>query len=80
MNSTVLLSKHASDEQRTVTLVYPDDLDLIADGISVLDPRGTDLLGRRVGDLVHWSAGGSRRDIRIEDVVYQPELAGASHL
>ena len=80
MNSTVLLAEKSDGKQWTVTLVYPDDIDLVADGISVLDPRGMALLGRRVGELIQWSADGLRRKVRIDDVVYQPELAGASHL
>lgn len=77
MNSTVRLSEKACGKQWTATLVYPDDVDLVANAISVLDPCGTALLGRRVGDLIQWSANGSRRDVRIDDVVYQHERAGS---
>lgn len=80
MNSTVLLSENSRGKKWTVTLVYPDDVDLVVDGISIFDPLSRALLGRRVGDLIQWFADGSRREIRIDDVVYQPELAGASHL
>lgn len=80
MNSTVLLAEKSGGKQWTATLVYPDDVDLVADGISVLDPRGMALLGRRVGELIQWSTDGFQRNVRIDDVVYQPELAGASHL
>ncbi len=79
MNSTVRLSEKSCGKQWTVTLVYPDEVDLVAKAISVLDPRGMALLGRRVGDLIQWPANGSQHDVRIDDVVYQPELAGAWH-
>jgi len=80
MNSTIALSEHAGSNRWMVSLVYPDDVDLVAGGVSVLDPLGTALLGRRVGELIQYVADGSQRDIRIDAVVYQPELAGASHL
>ena len=80
MNSVVRLSILPSEKRRTITLVYPDDVDLASDGISVLEPFGTALLGRKVGDVIQCSAEKCQSRFRIADVVYQPEHAGAFHL
>lgn len=76
MNSTVDLLDLASGKLRRVTLAYPEDCELIPDGISVLEPLGVELLGHRIGDTFY--KGG--RKIRINTIVYQPEAARAEHL
>lgn len=76
MNSTVELTDIASGKRRRVTLAYPEDCEFMPDGISVLDPLGVELLGRRIGETV--VKGG--RKFRINTIVYQPEAAGALHL
>jgi regulator of nucleoside diphosphate kinase len=80
MNSMVRLSMLPSEKRRTVTLVYPDDVDLAPDGISVLEPLGTALLGRKVGDVIQCPDEKCQRRFLIVEVVYQPEHAGAFHL
>ena len=80
MNTTVRLADLLSKKRRTVTLVYPDDVDLASDGISILDPLGTALLGRKVGDVIQCPAEKCQRRFRVDEVVYQPEHAGAFHL
>lgn len=80
MNSTVRLADLLTKERRTVTLVYPDDVDLASDGVSILEPLGTALLGCEVGDVIQCPAEKCQRRFRIAEVVYQPEHAGAFHL
>ena len=80
MNTTVRLADLRSRKARTVTLVYPGDVDLASDGISILEPLGTALLGCKVGDVVQYPVEKCQRRFRIEEVVYQPEHAGAFHL
>lgn len=80
MNSTVVLSVLPSEKRRTVTLVYPEDVDLPSDGVSVLEPLGTALLGRKVGDVIQCPVATDQRRLRISKLVYQPEQAGAFHL
>jgi regulator of nucleoside diphosphate kinase len=80
MNSTVRLSDLLSKKRRTVTLVYPDDVDLASNSISILDPLGTALLGCKEGDVIQCPAEQCQRRFRIDEVVYQPEHAGAFHL
>jgi regulator of nucleoside diphosphate kinase len=72
MNSTVELCELQSTAGRRLTLVYPTDADFGDDCISVFEPLGTQLLGSKVGDVVHCN----NRPARIARIVYQPERAG----
>ena len=77
MNSTVRFQIDEPAEQFCLTLSYPKDMPQIEDGISVLTPIGTALLGLSVGDSIDWP----RRDghlvkVRLLEVLYQPERAG----
>jgi regulator of nucleoside diphosphate kinase len=76
MNSSMELSDVGSGARRRVTLVYPADCDLVADGVSVFEPLGADLLGCHVGDIVSFG----NRQCRINGILFQPESAGAWHL
>ena len=80
MNSTVILRNLDSQAQRTVTLAYPDELDLAANSISVLEPLGVALLGRAVGDMIECPAESCQQQFHVADVVRQPERVGAWHL
>ena len=80
MNSTVRFRMTASSEEFTLTLVYPKDIDSNSDKISVLAPVGSALLGLSQGDEIEWPApGGGILQVRIEEIVYQPERAGKFH-
>jgi regulator of nucleoside diphosphate kinase len=79
MNTTVRLVELPAKTCRNVTLVYPVDMDVVSNGVSILDPLGTALLGCNVGDVIQCPAGNCRRRFRVSGVVYQPEQAGASH-
>lgn len=80
MNSTVRFKAEASGELFSLTLVYPKDLDDAGDKISVLAPVGSALLGLAQGDTIEWPRpGGGMLTVRIEEVLYQPERAGAYH-
>jgi regulator of nucleoside diphosphate kinase len=80
MNTRVKLAALPTDKLRTVTVVYPDDLDLASDGVSILEPMGTALLGSKVGDVVQFAAGKGASRFRIVEIIYQPEHAGEFHL
>lgn len=56
-----------------VTLVYPQDADKKQRKISVLSPLGLSLLGRAAGQSLS-------RNLVIEKILYQPEIAGDFHL
>ena len=77
MYSQVLLRDLATDEQRTVTLCYPDDADPAAGFVSVLSPIGIALLGARVGGVVDWMPPGGRRvQVEVLALLFQPEASG----
>lgn len=78
MNSTVRFTVEGR-EQFCLTLVYPKDVDGQADRISVLAPVGSALLGLSVGDSISWPMPGGVVQVKIEEIVYQPERAGQFH-
>jgi regulator of nucleoside diphosphate kinase len=78
MNSTVLLADLETGERRTVTLVYPDDIDLVRGGLSVFEPLGTALLGCKVGEMVQCPSE-EHGPMRVLKILYQPEQVGALH-
>lgn len=80
MNSTVRLISLNSAAESICTVVYPEDVDLVDDGISVLEPLGARLIGCEVGDLVECETQEDRGLWRVAEIVYQPERVGAFHL
>ncbi|MEO8497112.1 MAG: GreA/GreB family elongation factor [Planctomycetota bacterium] len=80
MNSTVLLISVNSTAEITCTVVYPEDIDLVDDGVSVLEPLGTRLIGCEVGVLVDCEIQKDRGLWRVAKILFQPERVGAFHL
>ena len=77
MNSTVRFQIDAPEEQFCLTLAYPKDMNHVENGISVLTPIGTALLGLSVGDTIDWPRrDGQLLNVRLLEVLYQPERAG----
>lgn len=77
MNSKVRFRVASSKEEFTLSLVYPKDVDASNEKISVLAPVGSALLGLSLGDEIDWPApGGKILNVRIEELLYQPERAG----
>lgn len=80
MNSTVRLVHVDSTAEITRTVVYPEDVDLIDGGISVLEPLGTRLIGCEVDDLVECEGREDRGPWRVAQIVFQPERVGRFEL
>jgi regulator of nucleoside diphosphate kinase len=80
MNSRVRVRDLDSQEIEEYTLVYPTHADPEANRLSILAPIGTALIGSRAGDIIEWPVPAGRRRLLVEDVVYQPEKAGAVDL
>lgn len=77
MNSTIRFNINAPDEQFCLTLAYPKDMHKLENGISILTPIGTALLGLSVGDTIDWPRPDGRLlQVRLLEVLYQPERAG----
>ena len=79
MNTTVALADVDSGFPRLLTLVYPQDADDAPDAVSVVEPLGLALIGCHVGDVLQ-CPGEAGHGLRIAEVVYQPERAGAHYL
>ncbi|GMU83722.1 MAG: hypothetical protein AMXMBFR47_35920 [Planctomycetota bacterium] len=80
MNSKVRVRDPANGRSTTLTLVFPEHADPQTDRISVIAPLGAALLGYRVGDRVSFRVPAGLRACEIEEVLYQPEAAGDTHL
>lgn len=76
MNSKVILKDLDSEEETTYTLVYPENVDLMENKISVLAPIGTAILGFREGDVIDWKVPAGIIKLKVEKILYQPEAAG----
>jgi regulator of nucleoside diphosphate kinase len=79
MNSVVRLRDLDSAVTEEYELVYPEDADITRHRVSVLGPIGTAILGYRFGDVIEWPVPTGRWRLRVEEVLYQPERAGALH-
>ncbi len=80
MNSKVRFKVQSSAEEFTLTLVYPKDVDGSGGTISILAPVGSALLGLAEGDEIEWpKPGGGTLQVRIEEILYQPERSGDYH-
>lgn len=76
MNSRVRLPDMETGEENNYTFVFPSDTDIGQNKISILAPIGTAILGDRAGDRVDWLVPAGKRKVRIQDILYQPEVAG----
>lgn len=79
MNSVVTFKDEDSNDEMTISLVYPPGAG--APGtVSVLAPVGSALLGLRVGQQIPWpTPDGHVRQLRVLEIEYQPEASGDLH-
>jgi len=80
MHSTIRVRDVDSGTSKVYTLVFPVEADIEQSRLSVLAPIGTALLGFRKGDVFDWRTPGGTRRLQIEEVLFQPEAAGAGSL
>lgn len=77
MNSTVRFEIDSPAEQFCRTLSYPKDMHQLDNGMSILTPIGTALLGMSVGEMIDWPRkDGQWLKVRLLEVLYQPEREG----
>ncbi|MGL4428159.1 MAG: nucleoside diphosphate kinase regulator [Silvania sp.] len=77
MNSQVRFRDLTTGEERTRTLVYPNQMTDSATQLSVLAPVGAALIGLRTGDTIHWELpGGTSTHLEVLELIFQPEAAG----
>jgi regulator of nucleoside diphosphate kinase len=80
IRSKVRLKDLHTGEEVVYSLVFPTEADFSEGKISVLAPVGTAMLGYRRGDVIEWVVPSGLRRLRVEEILYQPESAGAYHL
>lgn len=79
MNSTVRFIDDSTGTKFELTLVYPE-AGGAPDKVSILAPVGSALLGLSVGQSISWQVPGGRRlELRVLEVVSQPEAMGQFH-
>lgn len=76
MNSTVRLVSSDGMQEVLRTVVYPEYVELTDMAVSVLEPLGSNLLGRRVGDIIEWEERVDEGPWHVAELVFQPERAG----
>lgn len=80
MNSTVRFSVSSSNQTFCLTLVYPKDMTNDGKTISILAPAGSAMLGLVEGDEIDWPGrDGKTIQVRVDEILYQPERAGQYH-
>ena len=79
MNSVVHFIDDSTGSKFEMTLVYPEAAGS-AETVSVLAPVGSALLGLSVGQSISWQVPGGRElQLRVIDIVQQPEALGQFH-
>lgn len=76
MNSIVKLSFLNNNKQVQFQIVYPDQANLKENKISIFSPVATALIGYKVGDEIEWIVPAGLSQLRIDEIIYQPEAAG----
>ncbi|HEY9169208.1 MAG TPA: nucleoside diphosphate kinase regulator [Lutibacter sp.] len=80
MNSIVKLSFLNNNKQVQFQIVYPDQANLKEYKISIFSPIATALIGYKVGDEIEWVVPAGLTQLRIDEIIYQPEAAGDFNL
>ncbi|MBZ0123300.1 MAG: nucleoside diphosphate kinase regulator [Roseovarius sp.] len=75
IGSTATYRDDATGQERTVTLVYPEDADIARQRVSVMTPIGVALLGLAEGASFHWDTRDNQRRMLTVIAVGQPGAA-----
>jgi len=76
MDSEVVVTDLDRGQRLAFRLVFPRVADAAEGRISVLAPLGMAVLGRRPGEHITWRVPGGVRQLRVDEIVYQPERSG----
>lgn len=80
MNSRVRFALDGAEQDVSMTLTYPKDMNGDPGQLSILTPVGTALLGLKVGDMISWERpDGARFEVSVRAIEYQPERDGQYH-
>jgi regulator of nucleoside diphosphate kinase len=80
VSSRVQIRDVESGARMEISIVLPANVDRAAGCLSILDPLGFALFGRRIGDEVRVATEAGERRVILEAIPYQPEAAGDYHL
>lgn len=80
MNSIVKLSFLNQKKQVQFQIVYPDQANLKENKISIFSSVATALIGYKVGDEIEWIVPAGLTQLRIDEIIYQPEASGNFNL
>lgn len=72
IGSSVTYRDDATGQERTVTLVYPEDADIARQRVSVMTPIGVALLGLSEGASFYWDTRDNQRRMLTVIKVEQP--------
>lgn len=77
MYTRVRVDDLARGGSHVYTLCYPSDAEPAEGFVSVLSPVGSALLGARVGERVQFTRpDGSRAELALREILFQPEATG----
>lgn len=76
MNSEFELLDLDSKRPMRFRLVYPEEADFRQGKLSVLSPLGSALIGYREGDEISFSIPAGKKNVRIKNILFQPEENG----
>ncbi len=80
MNSIVEITYTDLDQKMQIELVYPKDANFKLKKVSVVSFLGSALIGQKVGNTITYNTPKGKRDIRINQIIYQPEANGVYYL
>jgi len=80
MNSRVRVVNRDTGKEHVYALVFPRSAESAPENVSILNPLGTALLGRRLEDVFTVGAEETAPAYEITQMLYQPEASGDYHL
>ncbi len=74
IGSSVVYRDETTGQEKTVTLVYPENADISRDQVSLMTPIGVSLLGLAEGAAFYWDTRDDQRRMLTVISVKQPEV------
>jgi regulator of nucleoside diphosphate kinase len=75
VNSKIVLKNIGNGLREEVHIVFPDESDIQSKKLSIISGIGSQVIGNKIGAVIKENSG-SEKYFMIEDIIYQPELAG----
>lgn len=72
IGSTVVYRDETTGQEKSVTLVYPEDADISRQKVSIMTPIGVALLGLATGAVFYWDTRDDKRRLLTVISVEQP--------